>query len=141
MNETNIDAVTRLALKLWPEHEWHQLYAEFKEMLASEHDMVYLAMINDQYVGFIYMSIRYDYVEGSSSSPVGYVEGLYVEENYRLKGISRKLVEQGEQWSKSMGCTEMGSDTWLDNYESQQFHISIGFKEAGRIVAFIKNIE
>lgn len=139
-NQTNLDAVTHLALKLWPEHEWTELRDEFEELLASEKDQVYLAAIEDSYIGFLHMSLRFDYVEGSSSSPVGYVEGIYVDENHRNQGVSRKLVEAGEGWAKSLGCKELGSDTGWDNLASQSFHQKIGFREAGRIVAFIKEI-
>lgn len=139
-NQTNLDAVTDLALKLWPEHEWTELRDEFEELLASEKDQVYLAAIEDSYIGFLHMSLRFDYVEGSSSSPVGYVEGIYVDENHRNQGVSRNLAEAGEAWAMSLGCKEIGSDTGWDNLASQSFHQKIGFREAGRIVAFIKEI-
>lgn len=139
-NQTNLDAVTDLALKLWPEHEWTELRDEFEELLASKKDKVYLAAIEDSYIGFLHMSLRFDYVEGSSSSPVGYVEGIYVDENHRNQGVSRNLAEAGEAWAMSLGCKEIGSDTGWDNLASQSFHQKIGFREAGRIVAFIKEI-
>jgi aminoglycoside 6'-N-acetyltransferase I len=140
-NKSNLDEVTNLAIKLWPDNSWNNLKAEFEELLESKKDIVFLAVVGGTYVGFIHMSLRTDYVEGSNSSPVGYVEGIYVYENHRNKGISKKLVEAGEKWSKSLGCKEIASDTELDNHESQKFHKRIGFKEASRIVAFIKDIE
>ncbi|EOS56043.1 aminoglycoside 6'-N-acetyltransferase [Paenibacillus barengoltzii] len=140
-NPTNLDDVTRLALKLWPEHAWRELRNELEDLLASEKDRIFLAVKEGDTIGFVHMSLRFDYVEGSSSSPVGYVEGIYVDENYRNQGVSRKLVEAGEAWAKSLGCKEIGSDTELDNHGSQAFHQRIGFKEAGRIVAFIKEID
>jgi len=140
-NKTNLDEVTNLAMKLWPNNIWSELRSEFEELLESKKDIVYLAAVEHTFIGFIHMSLRYDYVEGSNSSPVGYIEGIYVDEMHRNKGISKKLVEAGEAWSKSLGCTEIASDTELDNHASQEFHKRIGFKEAGRIVAFIKRIE
>lgn len=139
-NPSNLNELTELALKLWPDNEREQLRGEFEELLNSERDSLYLATVEGGFVGFIHMSLRVDYVEGSNSSPVGYIEGIYVEEDYRDRGISKKLVEAGEQWSKSLGCHQIASDTQLDNVISQQFHKKIGFKEAGRIVAFIKDI-
>lgn len=139
-NHSNIDKVAALALKLWPDNDGITLSSEFEDLLQSNKDMVYLAIVNGKYIGFIHMSLRFDYVEGSHSSPVGYIEGIYVEENHRNKGISKSLVMAGAEWSKSLGCKEIASDTQLDNYASQEFHKKIGFKEAGRIVAFIKDI-
>lgn len=140
-NDTNLDEVTNLAMKLWPDNVWAELRSEFEKLLASNKDIVYLAIVEGTHVGFIHMSLRFDYVEGSNSSPVGYIEGIYVDENHRNKGISKKLVKAGEEWSKSLGCTELASDTELDNQESQQFHKRIGFREASRIVSFIKDID
>jgi len=139
-DSSNLNELTELALKLWPDNEQEHLRAEFEELLDSERDILYLAIVESGFVGFIHMSLRVDYVEGSNSSPVGYIEGIYVEENYRNRGISKRLVEDGEQWSKSLGCHQIASDTQLDNVISQEFHKKIGFKEAGRIVAFIKDI-
>jgi len=140
-NKSNLDKLATLALKLWPDNDGVILRSEFEELLQSNNDMVYLAVVEGEYIGFIHMSLRFDYVEGSNSSPVGYIEGIYIEEDHRNKGISRRLVEAGEEWTKSLGCKEIASDTQLHNHASQKFHKKIGFKEVGRIVAFIKDIE
>lgn len=139
-NKSNFDKAAALALKLWPDNDGIVLKNEFEQLLQSNNDIVYLAVVDGEYIGFIHMSLRFDYVEGSHSSPVGYIEGIYVEKEQRYKGISKNLVEAGEQWSRSLGCNEIASDTQLDNDASQEFHKKIGFKEAGRIVAFIKDI-
>ncbi|MDR6726346.1 aminoglycoside 6'-N-acetyltransferase I [Paenibacillus amylolyticus] len=140
-DETTLDELTQLALKLWPENSWQHLRADFEDVLQSEKDRLYLAKSQQSYVGFIHLSIRTDYVEGSNSSPVGYVEGIYVEQECRNQGISKRLVEAGEKWAKSVGCTQIASDTELTNHSSQAFHAKIGFTEANRIVAFIKDLK
>lgn len=141
LTDETLDEVTRLALELWPEHAWSHLRAEFAELLESKKDKVFFAVVDGSYVGFIHVSLRFDYVEGSYTSPVGYIEGIYVDEPHRHQGISRRLVEAGERWAKAQGCKEMASDTEIDNLASQAFHERIGFREAGRIVAYIKDIE
>ena len=50
------------------------------------------------------------------------------------------LVECVEDWGKEKGCSEMASDCELDNYLSVDFHKALGFKEANRLVCFIKGI-
>lgn len=140
-NQSHLDALTRLALKLWPENTWENLRTEFEELVASDKNACFLASVEGEYVGFIHVSLRHDYVEGSSSRPVGYVEGIYVEEHFRHRGLGKMLLEAGEQWSKSKGCAEIASDTALENMESRVFHKKMGFREAAKIVAFIKPIE
>ena len=39
-------------------------------------------------VGFAQVQLRRDYVGGNHLSPVGYLEGIYVEETYRRRGIA-----------------------------------------------------
>jgi len=141
INNSNVDHAAQLAHLLWPEADPAELKQEFTELVDSSSAVVYLAIINNRYIGFIQMSLRVDYVEGSHSSPVGYIEGIYVNQSYRKQGISRKLVEAGEAWARAQGCSELASDTELANISSQQFHQKLGFTEAGRIVSYIKGID
>ena len=140
-NEKNIDSITELAIKLWPDNEFQDLKNEFKSMLNTEKHKSFLYLVDDKPIGFVHMSIRTDYVEGSDSSPVGYVEGIYVEAEFRRQGISKELLDRGEAWAKEKGCTQIGSDIEYDNTTSYHFHKGIGFKEANRLICFIKDIE
>ena len=84
--------------------------------------------------------MRHDYVEGTSSSPVGYLEGIYVLPDHRHEGVARQLLKECERWAKSKGCSEFASDCELTNTESLQFHLNVGFEEANRIICFTKRI-
>jgi len=138
--QSHLHQVTNLAMQLWPDNIESELRADFAEILDSSTDIVYLANAEELSIGFIHMSLRHDYVEGSDSSPVGYVEGIYVDTVFRHRGISTRLLAAVEEWSRSMGCSQIASDTELDNLGSQEFHKKLGFEEANRIVAFIKNL-
>lgn len=45
-----------------------------------------------------------------------------------------------ENWAKTMGCKEFASDCELDNEESLQFHLKMGFEEVNRIICFTKKL-
>ncbi len=137
----HLEELLTMAVDLWPDQNYESLKAIFLEILSAEKFKILLFRESGEGAGFIYLSIRTDYVEGSESSPTGYIEGIYVKPDFRRKGISRKLLQAGEAWIKSRNCTQIGSDTSLDNTVSYDFHTSVGFKEAGRIIAFIKNLE
>jgi aminoglycoside 6'-N-acetyltransferase I len=139
--DKHLDEIVKMGLDLWPEQNFEGLKEDFDDILHSEKYQVLLYSSYDELVGFIYLSIRSDYVEGSDSSPTGFVEGIYVKPDYRRRGISRKLLAEGEQWIREQGCTQIGSDILIDNQVSYDFHTSIGFKEAGRLIAFIKNLD
>jgi len=85
---------------------------------------------------FLSLSLRSDYVEGTTSCPVAYVEGLYVRPEFRRKGIAEKMIEHAKQWSALYGCAELASDCTIDNEGSQAFHKDVGFTEANRIVCY-----
>lgn len=138
MRET--DLVAALAKKLWPDHDYDFLKDDFAKMLGQEDAALFLAMEEGTPAGFAHSQIRRDYVEGSETSPVGYLEGIYVEEAFRGRGIARSLVRACEAWSKQFGCTEFGSDCELWNTDSLHFHLSVGFTEANRTISFIRKI-
>lgn len=142
MTEQDIEALLPLSLKLWEDAEEAELRIEFQQTLTSSKQKIILAKNSGQtLVGFAFISIRTDHVAGAEQPPTGYLEGIFIEPGYRKKGIAKKLVQLGETWLKKNNCTQMGSDTWLWNKESQEFHEKIGFREEERLVHFIKNIE
>ncbi|NLK04448.1 MAG: GNAT family N-acetyltransferase [Clostridiales bacterium] len=143
LNNDNVKECARLAYELWPETEYEELFDDFTDIISSDKAECFLYYEDEaskEYIGFAQASIRFDYVEGSDSSPVVYLEGIYVDENYRRRGVAQVLVKCVEDWGKDMGCSEIASDCVLDNYLSVDFHKGIGFKEANRLVCFIKSI-
>jgi len=136
----DVSAVTDLALRLWPEHEFPELAEEFCDTIFHPDAAIFLAFQGEQPVGFAQCQLRRDYVEGTKSSPVGYLEGIFVAEGFRKSGIARKLLSACESWAKEKGCTEFASDCELGNTQSLLFHLNVGFREANRIICFTKKL-
>ena len=134
------ESVTALALMLWPDNSYEKLFDDFYDFLKDENCAIFLVKDNDTYIGFAQCQLRFDYVEGTNSSPVGYLEGVYIVPDCRHMGRGRMLVSECEQWSKAKGCTEFASDVELNNVDSYQFHIKLGFREENRVICFVKNI-
>lgn len=132
--------VAQLAAKLWPHHTAEEMLADFEETIQSENSAVFLCYDNDAPVGFAQCGLRHDYVEGTSTSPVGYLEGIYVDPSYRKNGYAKQLLSACETWAKEQGCTEFASDCELHNTDSLQFHLNVGFEEANRIICFRKTL-
>ncbi|NLE69375.1 MAG: GNAT family N-acetyltransferase [Clostridiales bacterium] len=133
-------AVAELALLLWPEHTLQELQEEFEGFLSDSACGVFLFIQEGRPAGFAQVQLRHDYVEGTSTSPVGYLEGIYVRPAYRKQGMARKLVSACEAWAREKGCREFASDCLLDNRDSLAFHLALGFMEAGRIICFTKDL-
>ena len=133
--------LAQLALKVWDDALLADLTHEFEVMSQGDHCASFIKYVNDQPVGFANVSLRVDYVEGCETSPVGYLEGLYVEHRYRHNGYATELMKVCEQWAREQGCQEFASDCLLTNEESLAFHLSCGFQEANRLICFHKKLQ
>ncbi len=89
-------------------------------------------------LGFVEASLRSDYVNGTSTSPVAFLEGIYVIPEARRRGVARSLVTEVEGWAADRGCTEFASDVLLENVLSRSMHIALGFEETERVIFFKK---
>lgn len=136
----DIPAAASLALRLWPEHTLSEFAEEFAELISKPDAAVFLAFDGNTPIGFAQCQLRHDYVEGTDSSPVGYLEGIFVTESHRRKGYARLLLAACEVWAKQRGCSEFASDCELTNVESLRFHLRVGFEEANQIICFTKKL-
>lgn len=129
-----------LAIQMWPDHTREELEEEFRKLLTSDEAACFIKYADGLPIAFAQCQLRHDYVEGTESSPVGYLEGIFVSEGYRRKGFAAALLSECEKWALEKGCTEFASDCELDNTESLRFHLSLGFEEANRIICFRKDL-
>lgn len=136
----NISILTEMTLELWPECDFEEELESWKEIINDAGNYCVLAKSNNQYAGFIHVTIRNDYVEGADFKKTAYVEGLYIKPIYRNTGVGSFLLRLAEQWAISKGIKQIASDTEIGNLNSQLFHKKAGFEEVNRIVCFLKDI-
>ncbi|MFD2829191.1 aminoglycoside 6'-N-acetyltransferase [Corticicoccus populi] len=140
MKLSDVSTAAELALKLWPEGTIELFIEEMNDLLSDSEAVVYLKYADENVVGFAHCQLRNDYVEGTDSSPVGYLEGIYVSEPFRKQGIAGELIRACEGFAARNGCTEFASDCEIDNDDSAKMHLKLGFTEAGRIIHFKKTL-
>jgi aminoglycoside 6'-N-acetyltransferase I len=130
----------RMRQGLWPEAPLDYLSLDLDRMLSDERKAVFVtADIDGRLVGFLEATLR-DVAEGCETSPVGYIEAWYVDPQARGRKIGRDLAHAAEQWARDKGCTEMASDTWIDNDSGIQIHQRLGYYEVDRLVHFAKRL-
>ncbi len=129
-----------MAINIWHSRNATELELTFKEIIDNPSAACFIKYSGTSPAGFAQCSLRQDYVEGTSSSPVGYLEGILAEEKHRSNGYAKELLGACEAWAKDMGCNEFAGDCELNNSESLRFHLFAGFEEANRIICFKKNI-
>lgn len=129
----------RMRNQFWPQCDVNQHRKEMDVMLGREDAAVFLAFDGEKPAGFIELTLRRE-AEGCHSSPVGYVEGWFVEQVARGKGVGKALIEAGENWAREQGCVEMASDTGVPNEAGQKAHLALGFGVVDHLVHFRKEI-
>lgn len=129
-----------LAILMWPDNDLKDLETEFRELAENDEAACFIKYAGTEPIAFAQCQLRRDYVEGTESSPVGYLEGIFVIEGYRKKGYAAELLSECEKWAKEKGCTEFASDCEIGNFDSLRFHKALGFEEANRIICFRKDL-
>ena len=129
-----------LATQMWTDHAPEDLTEEFRRIVMKDEAACFIHYVDDKPIAFAQCQLRHDYVEGTESSPVGYLEGIFVSEGYRRKSHASRLLSACEKRAKEKGCSEFASDCELDNTNSFRFHLALGFEEANRIICFRKKL-
>lgn len=135
---TDKDEYLRMRQALWPA-SYHQ--AELEQFFQQREWTTFVAeRENGSLCGFLEVGER-PWAEGCESSPVGYIEGWYVDPDMQRQGVGRSLVEAAEAWAREQGFTEMGSDALTQNETSLKAHTALGYKEIEQVVAFAKRLK
>ena len=134
------EAWVHLRHRLWPDAPLEYLGLDLDRILADPRQVVFVACGEEErLIAFIEVRLR-EYAEGSTTTPVGYIEAWFVEESARGQKLGRELMITAEHWAREQGCTEMGSDTWLDNETGISAHWKMGFFEVERLVHFLEKL-
>ncbi len=143
---SDLDELALLLEALWPYSSAKEHAQELRLILSGQTASVLtmpltilVAEASDgKLVGFVEVDLR-SHADGCNpSQPVGYIEGWYVSEAYRNRGVGGNLLAEAEDWARSHGCIEMGSDATIDNALSQRAHEALGYQVVDRCVHFRK---
>lgn len=138
--KNDIEIIANMAVLMWTDNSVDDLADEFSELITKDTAQIFLKYDNDIPVGFAQCQLRSDYVEGTETSPVGYLEGIFIMEGCRHRGYAKELLNECEKWAKDKGCIEFASDCEIDNIDSFRFHKAMNFTEANRIICFTKKL-
>ena len=132
-----------MRVALWPEGDASEHAGEIDRFFAGtlKNPLEVLLAVDEagKTIGFAELSIR-NYAEDCETDRVAYLEGWYVDAEWRRRGVGRALVVAAEAWARSQGCTEFASDALLDNKISEAAHLALGFEETEQIRCFKKNL-
>ncbi len=124
--------------KLW----WDSTEQEVDELLNSR-DPGILILVAERdgggLAGFAEVGLR-KFAGGCSTTPVAYLEGIWVDPDRRRGGIASELVRHAEDWARDLGLSELASDSEIDNAGSRSFHHAAGFEETHRTIHFRRDL-
>lgn len=140
------DALAEMRATLWPESAADEHARELDAIFAGAWSVSYpyCVLVADdddgRIVGFAEVTIRSRADGCDPTRPVGFLEGWFVRDDARRRGVGVALMRAAEAWSREQGCVEMASDTWLDNDASVTAHERLGFEVVDRVVNFRKTL-
>jgi aminoglycoside 6'-N-acetyltransferase I len=124
---------------LWPQGRELQLAEMAARASERQRYAAFIAYASDgEAAGLAEAAMRVDYVNGTQSSPVAFLEGIYVTARHRRQGIARALVARVCSWARELGAREIASDALLANPPSHAVHRALGFDETERVVFYRK---
>jgi aminoglycoside 6'-N-acetyltransferase I len=135
------DALAQMRNALWPDGSVEEHAQEVDAILGGTWAGVYpYVILVAEGEGFAEVTLR-SYADGCDpAKPVGYLEGWYVVEGKRGRGIGAALMRAAEDWARAQGCIEMASDTWITNEGSQRAHEALGYEEVDRVVTYRRKL-
>jgi aminoglycoside 6'-N-acetyltransferase I len=141
----DIDAVAAFSFALWPDDPLASHRAEVAAKVSGPVPStlpltILVAEVDGAVVGFVEVGLR-SHADGCDTThPVGFIEGWYAAPEHQRHGVGRALIAAAETWSRSHGCREMASDTWIDHEDAQRAHEGVGFEVVDRCVHYKKSI-
>lgn len=140
ISKKNVSQLIDLVVELWADCSYDEEFENYKSIIGSDKEVCFLAKFSNEYIAFIHINIRNDYVEGASQLPIAYIEGVYVKQSYQRNGVAKQLMKSAENWATQKKLIQIASDTVLQNTAGRQFHINVGFTEVERLICYIKNV-
>ncbi len=138
LQDEDVEGWLDMREQLWPYYSREELAVEIGRWDEGKTG-VFVARDDGSLIGFAEVSMH-ERAPGCTTSPAGYLEGWWVEEEHRSRGVGRALLEACEEWARRRGASEFASDAHADNEVSRRVHAATGFTERRPVARFHKAI-
>ena len=99
-----------------------------EEKLLQSNFYKFEYMIDDKRVGRAFLFIIYNDLH---QKPYGLLEDVFVEEEYRGRGIGKELVKQVIKKAKEIGCYKLIDTSRFERENVHEWYHKLGFKKFG----------
>jgi len=101
----------------------------FEKIHNNKNNCLFMAKDNDNLaIGYIFWKIITN-DNGPYKNHIALIDGLYVNEEYRHKGIATNLINECKKWAKETGATIIELNVMSENINAINLYQNIGFKE------------
>ena len=134
----DIAEVISINFKTLPEHYSNSF---FMELLLDSPETFVVAENNNKIIGYIMCRIEYGFsiLKKMSLARKGHVVSFAVLEEYRGKGIGKKLVEQSIEGMKIKKCNESYLEVRTDNIPAIKLYENLGFNRIATLNTYYKD--
>ena len=134
----DIAEVISINFKTLPEHYSNSF---FMELLLDSPETFVVAENNNKIIGYIMCRIEYGFsiLKKMSLARKGHVVSFAVLEEYRGKGIGKKLVEQSIEGMKIKKCNESYLEVRTDNIPAIKLYENLGFNKIATLNTYYKD--
>ena len=134
----DIAEVISINFKTLPEHYSNSF---FMELLLDSPETFVVAENNNKIIGYIMCRIEYGFsvIKKMSLARKGHVVSFAVLEEYRGKGIGKKLVEQSIEGMKIKKCNESYLEVRTDNIPAIKLYENLGFNRIATLNTYYKD--
>lgn len=107
----------------------------FENLYNMENNVLYVAKENEEIVGYIYCKINTG-ENGLTNNLEALIDGLYVLEEYRKKGIATALINKAKQWCRNKNVKYIMINVLEDNKTALNLYSKLNFNDYEKTLRF-----
>lgn len=107
----------------------------FENLYNMENNVLYVAKENEEIVGYIYCKINTG-ENGPTNNLEALIDGLYVLEEYRKKGIATALINKAKQWCRNKNVKYIMINVLEDNKTALNLYSKLNFTDYEKTLRF-----
>ncbi|MCL2764645.1 MAG: GNAT family N-acetyltransferase [Treponema sp.] len=108
------------------------IYEAYKiwDIIEKNNIKYFFAKENEKIIGSLYICIIPNLTFNGKS--IGFIENVIIDQNYRQKGIGKKLMEMAVEYAKENNCYKVVLQSGIKRLEAHKFYENIGFNGSSK---------
>ena len=100
----------------------------YDNLYLNDNNKLFIAVDNDKSIGYIYLKITEPEKEAQLYKEV-FIDAVYVEEEYRNKGIATSLINKAKEYSKEISAKNISINVLINNEKAYNLYKKLEFND------------